>query len=140
MQSVQRAQREAVSFRDYDRGSDLSRQTALGIRRTGERDADKPWTGGVGGMAETMDAQKNGFDIKPGFPTYLNPRSSNTDVRLQSISGKSSSSGMNRSWKNSDEEEFKWDAMNSRSSDQAAISSSRNDYWIPDDSEILVSS
>lgn len=144
MQNVQRPQRDPASFRDYEHGSDLSRQTGLGIGRASERDADrgfdKPWNGGGGGMVETMATQKNGFDIKQGFPSYLNPRSTNTDVRqlpAQSISGKSSSSGVNRSWKNSDEEEFMWDGMNSRSGDHAAISSSRKDYWIPDDSERL---
>lgn len=159
MQNVQRPIRDApneslneksigASYGDYEYASDLSRNPVLGTERTGGRIAeqghDKRWYGTAAGVVETISSQKNGFNVKHGFPNYRAPKSAYADVHLkptQSIANRSSSA-MSSSWKNSEEEEFLWDDMNSRLKDHGApnISNDANkDCWTPEDSEKLVS-
>lgn len=154
--SVQQSHRDALSepihekniggaYGDYDYGSELSRNSGLGSGRTTGRVSDqgyeKPWYGSGSNVSETIAGQRNGFNMKQGFPNYSAPKSANASVHVQqaqSIS-KSSSSGL-PSWKNSEEEEFMWD-MHSRSSDHDAANISKNsrkDHWALDGPEKLV--
>ncbi|KAK3006009.1 hypothetical protein RJ639_016605 [Escallonia herrerae] len=130
--NIQRPQRGAISepvreknigssYEDYDYSPDLSRHSGLGV-------------------AETISSQSNGFDIKRGFPNYSGPGSANADAKLQPIPSLAnrSSSGMNKSWKNSEEEEYMWDDMNSRTTSHGAASSLRKDPLVTDDSDSLL--
>ncbi|KAK2981500.1 hypothetical protein RJ640_030962, partial [Escallonia rubra] len=129
--NIQRPQRGAISepvreknigssYEDYDYTPELSRHSGLGV-------------------AETISSQRNGFDIKRGFPNYSAPGSTNADAKLQPIPSLAnrSSSGMNKSWKNSEEEEYMWDDMNSRTTSHGAASSLRKDPLVTDDSDSL---
>ncbi|KAK0584030.1 hypothetical protein LWI29_006709 [Acer saccharum] len=156
MNSIQSSPRNALTdpiheknigatYGDYDYGSELSRNSSLGVGRTtgrvSDQGHDKPWYGSGSNIAETISGQRNGFNTKHGFPNYSASKSANTDVHLQpaqSIASRSSS-GMSSSWKNSEEEEFMWD-MHSRLSDHDAANTSANskkDRWNQDDAEKL---
>ncbi|KAM4078535.1 hypothetical protein ACJW30_09G045200 [Castanea mollissima] len=162
--NVQRPNRDALSgplheknvgaaYGDYEYSSDLSRTLGSATGRTGGRIAeqghDKPWYGAASSVVETISSQKNGFNIKHGLPNYRAPKSAYADLQLkptQSITNRSSGA-MSSSWKNSEEEEFMWDDVNSRLPDHSAptISNdsrkdpndSRKNRWTPDDSEKL---
>nr|POE58102.1 isoform 2 of polyadenylation and cleavage factor like 4 [Quercus suber] len=162
--NVQRPNRDALSgplheknvgaaYGDYEYSSDLSRTLGSATGRTGGRIAeqghDKPWYGAASSVVETISSQKNGFNIKHGLPNYRAPKSAYADLQLkptQSITNRSSGA-ISSSWKNSEEEEFMWDDVNSRLPDHGAptISNdsrkdpndSRKNRWIPDDSEKL---
>ncbi|XP_030495762.2 polyadenylation and cleavage factor homolog 4 [Cannabis sativa] len=136
----------AGEYADYDYSSDFPRNSGFGIGRGGvrvsESEHDKLWHGDGGNFAESVSGQRNSFSIKHGFPNYPAPKSTNVvNTSLQSaqnVTSRSSGGVSSSSWKNSEEEEFMWDGMNSRSSDHGAsvISSKlRKDRSASDDSD-----
>ncbi|XP_062117518.1 uncharacterized protein LOC133831287 isoform X2 [Humulus lupulus] len=135
-----------AEYADYDYSSDFSRNSGLGIGRGGGRVSepvhDKLWHGDGSNFAESVSGQRNSFSIKHGFPNYPAPKSTNvvnTNLQpAQNIVSRSSGGVSSSSWKNSEEEEFMWDDMNSRLSDHGAsgISSNlRKDCSASDDSD-----
>ncbi|XP_050380359.1 polyadenylation and cleavage factor homolog 4 [Argentina anserina] len=156
MPIIQRSTRDALSERfheknigaeydesDYD--SDLPRRSNLGIGRSGgniiQQGHDKPWYGGVSSAAETISIQRNGFNKKHGL-NYSAPKSANADPRLQTpqVIASRNRGGLSSSWKNSEEEEYMWDDINSRLTDRVTpdlSSNIRKGHWISDDSEKL---
>lgn len=146
LQTTQRPQRDHLSdpvhekrvnvaYGDSEYDADVSRRSGLEIGRIGEKfkQQDKPWfeTG-------TISNQKNGFDLKHGLQTYPSLRSANSAATIPPASNFGSSIGMTESWKNSEEEEFMWEDVNSRLIDHGATNSSGRDHWTPDDSERMV--
>ncbi|XP_060668959.1 uncharacterized protein LOC107432146 isoform X2 [Ziziphus jujuba] len=127
-----------AEYGDYDYSSDLSRNSGLGIGRTGgrttEQGQEKSWYAGGSNVAEPISGQRNGFSSKHGYPNYSAPKPANV---AQSIASRSSS-GISNSWKNSEEEEFMWDDMNSRLTNRGVssiTSNTKRDHWTSDDSE-----
>ncbi|KAJ6331374.1 hypothetical protein OIU76_009866 [Salix suchowensis] len=152
--TLQRSHREAISepvhekkkigaiHGDFEYGSDVSRKTSLGIGRTSGRVAEQgqenPWYGTSSNAADLISGQRNGFNMKHGFPNYSASKFPVVDLQPQPTQriGRSGT-GMAANWKNSEEEEYIWD-MHSRLSDHNATSlsnNSRKDRWIPDDSD-----
>ncbi|XP_027067071.1 polyadenylation and cleavage factor homolog 4-like isoform X1 [Coffea arabica] len=140
LKNIQHPQREQLSdapFDDSEYDSLMLKRSGIAIGGAGEKFKeqvfDKTWfeSGGV------MPAdQGNGFDVKHGFPRYPALRSvSSANMQPRPIFPSKSTSGMTKSWKNSEEEEYMWDDINSRATDQSAINSSGRDRWTPDDSE-----
>ncbi|XP_010243716.1 PREDICTED: polyadenylation and cleavage factor homolog 4-like isoform X2 [Nelumbo nucifera] len=153
--NVPRPQKEALSepvheksstagFGDYEYGSDISRSSSLGVGRASERVTEregpgKPWFGVGGNVTDAIIGPRNGFETQHGFQNYPPPRSAQPVVQMQQAQSIASrnSRGVSRNWKNSEEEEYVWDDMNSRLADHGALDSSRRDGLTPDDAENL---
>ncbi|XP_050122684.1 polyadenylation and cleavage factor homolog 4-like isoform X1 [Malus sylvestris] len=119
-----------AEYGEYEYGSDLPRNSNPGIGRIG------------GKITETPPTQRNGVNIRHGLANYSAPKSANADPRLKAAPGIATRNGggLSSSWKNSEEEEFMWDDMNSRLTDHGPSdisSNSRKDHWASDDSERL---
>lgn len=132
----------SAAFDDSEYDSIISKQSGLVSGRAGEKSKEqglvKPWFES-GTVTPTISDQRNGFDVKQGYSAL---RSSTSDANLQPRQGFSSrsTSGMIKSWRNSEEEEYTWDDINSRlTTDHGAVGSSGRDRWTPDDSERTVS-
>ncbi|XP_016473895.1 polyadenylation and cleavage factor homolog 4 isoform X1 [Nicotiana tabacum] len=131
--SIKRAQKEklnehvpektiSAAYGDSDYGSDVSRRSAFGAGRGGERikeqGFDKPWyDSGTGKIL----SQRSGLDIKHGFQS-ISQKSATSDAHpqlIQSLPNRTSTL-TDRSWKNSEEEEYMWDDVNSAAKDRWA--------------------
>ncbi|KAK7267910.1 hypothetical protein RIF29_20591 [Crotalaria pallida] len=145
----QRSRRDAVndpvpeksigaSYGCNEYGSDLPRNYSLGIGRTGARVTelghDKSWFK-AGVVAGNISRKRNGFSLKHNF--------SNNEAHLQPTQHIPSqrNSVMSSSWKNSEEEEFMWDEMNSGLTTHGAPKVSNyvsKDPWTDDDENMEV--
>jgi len=133
------------SFGGSQYGSGISSNLISGAGRTGTKLTDlgheKTWFKTDGGDAETISGQTNGFSLKRSFsnreaPKSINleahrqPRQSITNIRNNVMSG---------NWKNSEEEEFTWDEMNTGLTDHGPNVSSTlsTDSWMTDDENLV---
>ncbi|XP_049359229.1 polyadenylation and cleavage factor homolog 4 [Solanum verrucosum] len=131
--SIKRAQKEklnehvpektiSAAYGDSDYVSDLSRRAAFGVGRGGERfkeqGFDKPWyDSGTGKIL----SQRSGMDVKHGFQS-IPQKSATSDAHPQLIPSlpNRTSTLTDRSWKNSEEEEYMWDDVNNAAKDRWA--------------------
>ncbi|KAI3522929.1 hypothetical protein L1887_00981 [Cichorium endivia] len=114
---LHQAQRDAESdltHENYDFGSDISSPSEASFGKSNER---VTCYGSVSNSTETISRlARNGFDVKHGLPNYSLHKSSLPDVKLQTLNNLVKGGGeVSRSWKNSEEEEYMWDDVSSRS-------------------------
>ncbi|KAK4272778.1 hypothetical protein QN277_021285 [Acacia crassicarpa] len=132
-----------ISYEGNGQGSTLSSNMGLGIGGTGGRATDfgrdKIWYKSGKDIGE-ISGQGNGLSLKHSVSTHEATKSLNLDAHqppTQSLSEISiRSSVISRSWKNSEEEEFLWDNMDSGVTDNTASSVSSDlakDHWTADD-------
>lgn len=129
-----------AGYGDYEFVSDLPRHSDLAIgnaiERTVEESAiDKPWYGAGSNATDATVGQRNGFGFPNAYRNYHLPRKAQTVAHLSAQNIESpSTKGTMGNWKNSEEEEYMWEDMNSRLTD-GEMDSSRKDGWHHDDAE-----
>ncbi|KAG8376670.1 hypothetical protein BUALT_Bualt09G0087900 [Buddleja alternifolia] len=124
------------AYMDPEYGSNVSGRSGLGTGRVSEEfkeeELEKSFYESGSDVTGKLSNQKNGFDMKHGFGSYVGHKSANSDSHLQLKQNFAS-----RSWKNSEEEEYMWDEMNTRPTDRGAADTSTKDHWAPDSYERL---
>lgn len=137
---------KGAAYGDYEyasvvplNGSTASARTAGRISVQGR---DRPLYAVGDIVPETVSSQRNGVNVKPGFPNYLASKSSGMDGRpptSKTVVSKGNNL-LSNSWKNSEEEEFMWDTHSRRLDHDipGILNRSKRDSWIPDVSENLV--
>ncbi|KAI4300420.1 hypothetical protein L6164_033803 [Bauhinia variegata] len=159
MHNIQQSHRDAFNDSVHEKStgasnigneynSDMSRNFGLGVGRTGGRISElghdkSRYKAATAGVAETVADQRNGFSIKHGLFNHEGPKSMNLDANHQTAQGLTSirSNVMSSSWKNSEEEEFMWDGMNSGLTDRGASnvpSSLSKDHWTADNENLAI--
>jgi len=156
LQNDHRARRDALndsvperstgaSYGSNEFGSNISRNLGLGISRPGSRviesGHDKGWYNKSGVATGTMPGQRNGLSLKYGFLNTEAPKSMILDAHHQPAHNITStqSSVISNSWKNSEEEEYTWDEMNSGLTGHGTsiVSSLSKDAWTADDENLV---
>ncbi|XP_011094416.1 polyadenylation and cleavage factor homolog 4 isoform X1 [Sesamum indicum] len=132
-----------IRFPDSKYGSSISGHESLGTERVSEKfkepGLDRPWYESATDVTGKVSNQSNGFHMEHEFESYPAHQSANSDSHLllkQNFASRKLN-GVSRSWKNSEEEEYVWDEMNTRPTDLSAANTSAKDNWTPDDTEKL---
>ncbi|RDX64845.1 Polyadenylation and cleavage factor-like 4, partial [Mucuna pruriens] len=132
------------SYGGSECSSGISSNWISGAGRTGSRHIDlghdKTWFKTGGGDADTISGQRNAFSLKHNFSNHEVPKSTNLDAHRQprQYITNIQSIVMSGNWKNSEEEEFTWDEMNSGLTDHGPSVSSNfgTDSWMADDENL----
>lgn len=134
----------SVAYSDSKYGSTVLDRSGLGMGRVVENLKEtgysRSWYESNSDVT-AMSHQKNGFGVKRGTENFAGIESANSDSDLQlkqKISSRNTTE-MIGNWKNSEEEEFMWDEMNSRSTVHNAADASTKDHWAPDNYDRMVS-
>ncbi|EHA8589558.1 polyadenylation and cleavage factor [Cocos nucifera] len=132
---------ERKEFRDHEFCSDIMGQSDLGVGRVSERlkerdVLDKPYHGSRINASEMCISRSNGFDVNHAYGIYRASGSARVDSQLPSVhlnnTGRSIQLG-SKNWKNSEEEEYMWDDMNSGEIDSESTDSLIKGRWSTND-------
>lgn len=150
LQAIQRPQRELSNepaieknsgqgFGDREFVSDYARHADSGVQRASGRFAerevgDKPWSSIRKGNHETMLGERASSEVDRAGENHRPSRSGQTGIQPSTnkeITTNMGSMMASQNWKNSEEEEYTWDLVNSRLMDSEVS----NNSWSCDDSE-----
>ncbi|KAK6152328.1 hypothetical protein DH2020_014963 [Rehmannia glutinosa] len=132
----------SVAYSDTEYGSNVSGRPGLGTGRVSEKvkepGYDRTWYASGSDMTG-MSQKKNGFGLKRGFESYAAHESlnSDSDLQLTQKAANTKSNGMSENWKNSEEEEYMWDEMNSGPTVRSSADALTKDHWAPDNYDRL---
>ncbi|KAK6126346.1 hypothetical protein DH2020_039918 [Rehmannia glutinosa] len=135
----------SVAYSDTEYGSNVSGRPGLGtgrvIEKVKEPGYDRTWYASGSDMTG-MSQKKNGFGLKRGFESYAAHESlnSDSDLQLTQKAANTKSNGMSENWKNSEEEEYMWDEMNSGPTVRSSADALTKDHWAPDNYDRLLDS
>ncbi|KAK6126309.1 hypothetical protein DH2020_039954 [Rehmannia glutinosa] len=135
----------SVAYSDTEYGSNVSGRPGLGtgrvIEKVKEPGYDRTWYASGSDMTG-MSQKKNGFGLKRGFESYAAHEflNSDSDLQLTQKAANTKSNGMSENWKNSEEEEYMWDEMNSGPTVRSSADALTKDHWAPDNYDRLLDS
>ncbi|KAL6514385.1 hypothetical protein OROHE_019127 [Orobanche hederae] len=106
----------SVAYSDSEYGSTISMRPGLGtgrvVEKVKEQGYGRPWYAS-GSDVTGMPQKKNGIGLKRGRAAHESDIS-DCDLQLKQKVAMTNSNRMSENWKNSEEEEYVWEEMNSR--------------------------
>ncbi|KAL9238868.1 hypothetical protein vseg_013240 [Gypsophila vaccaria] len=137
-EDVERANRTSLlkprgtAYGGYDFASGVKRPLSTLAGKSFGQGNEKRWLGASGEAEESISTQRNGYDIKHGISNYTGARAASSNVPLLQNPPRSGLE-VSKSWKNSEEEEYKWDDLGNRATDPSVLDklelSTRSSKW-----------
>lgn len=122
-----------AGYGDYEFASGLPRPLSTSSVKPSERVLAQRWFGAGREGEESISSERNGYEVKRGIPKYAAVRPASSSIPLVQKQPRIAAE-MSGSWKNSEEEEYMWDDLGTKTMDPGGATVVKKEIW-PEEQE-----